>query len=127
MTTTQIQRTLIITAIVGFIGFATYRFLPLMHGVDFKLDSEIPQISTVPLFTLSGSIPHASTLSINGRGVPLSRSNQFRDSVLLLPGYNVITLDAEDKFGKERSHIVHVYYEPHERVAENTSVQSPGS
>ena len=117
MNTAQIQRSLVIGFVIGLAGFALYRFSPLLRGVDFALNAESPQISTVPLFTLSGRVARASTLMINGRAVDMSKTNQFKDTVLLLPGFNVITLNATNKFGKESSHTIRVQYEPREKVA----------
>ena len=117
----QLRTTIITVFISALVGFTGYRFLPLIQGVSFNITSESPTIATVPLFTLSGSVPRASVLSVNGHIVNLSRTNQFTDTVLLMPGYNVITMNAEDKFGKGQEHIVRVYYQPQDRVAMNTT------
>jgi len=49
---------------------------------------------------LIGEARRISTLSLNGRQIFTNQVGAFRESLLLLPGYNIIRLEAKDKFGR---------------------------
>lgn len=71
---------------------------------------------------ISGVAKHASILKINGRVVPIEKDGEFRDGTLLSPGYNIIEVAMEDRFGKEKLKVFHLVAEPSSTVATNLKV-----
>ena len=49
---------------------------------------------------ITGNASRARHVLINGREINIDQAGDFSDTLVLLPGYNIITISAEDKFGK---------------------------
>ena len=83
--------------------FAGSRIIPIIRGSKVQLDS-LPQNTEVsdPLISLTGKTVDTRKLTINGTDVPLSPSGSFKQTILLHPGYNTITLDASDTIGHKK-------------------------
>jgi Glucodextranase, domain B len=48
---------------------------------------------------ITGNAKNAKILSLNGREISIDQAGNFNETIALLPGYNIISLKAEDKFG----------------------------
>jgi len=48
---------------------------------------------------MTGYAKHAINVSINGREISIDRYGDFDENIILLSGYNTITITAKDKFG----------------------------
>jgi len=59
---------------------------------------------------LRGSAERIAGLTVNGRQIFTDEAGTFQDSLLLLPGYNVITVAAKDRFNREVTEILHVIF-----------------
>lgn len=68
-------------------------------------------VVTEPYLPITGMAKHAAYVHINGRSVPVDTDGNFSDGVLLSPGYNVVTITQEDKFGNQKEKVVHVVAE----------------
>ena len=53
-----------------------------------------------PLVEIDGRAQNVSFLKLDDRQIFTDTSGRFSEKLLLSPGYNIITLDAQDKFGK---------------------------
>jgi hypothetical protein len=60
---------------------------------------------------------NAIYLSLNGREIYIDKDGTFTEPVALLPGLSVVTLDAQDKFGKTFEKKFEVVYEETTKVA----------
>jgi len=47
---------------------------------------------------IRGTTEHAARLLLNGRGIFINEEGEFNEIVFLFPGYNILTLKAEDTF-----------------------------
>ena len=65
---------------------------------------------TEPKITLEGNARNIEVLTINDRVVGGSEDGEFRDSLILSPGYNVVSIKGDDKFGKHISQQYRVVY-----------------
>ncbi len=66
---------------------------------------------------ISGVARHARSVLINGRDTLLDRDGNFADGVILSPGYNIVEIATKDKFGKEKTEILHLVFDEHPAVA----------
>lgn len=55
---------------------------------------------TNPTVAITGSTNTLSSFTINGRVVPLHENNTFSNVIILKEGYNIIVLEAGDRFGR---------------------------
>lgn len=62
-----------------------------------------PQNGTVyssAFIEVRGKTQNVSHIEFNGRKIFTDTDGNFHEKLLLYPGYNILVLDAEDKFGK---------------------------
>ena len=90
-------------------GYGYFRARDLIHGVTISVsgvyDGEGVHDAYLPI---SGNARNAVHLTLDGRDIQIDQNGDFHEDIVLLPGYNVLTLDARDKFGKETSKVFRV-------------------
>ncbi len=64
-----------------------------------------------PLLFVRGAIERASYITLNGRQIYTSEAGELNERILLAEGYNVIELDASDRFKRTTKKIVEILYE----------------
>ncbi len=82
-----------------FIGTKVY---PIVHGP--KIETATIHDGTTmetALLPLTGIAKYTKDLVINGNPIATAPNGSFNDNILLSPGYNVITMQAIDRFGKK--------------------------
>lgn len=91
-----------LVAIVVFIGgYSLYEARNIIRGPVLEVfeptdGSEIEN----PLIEIKGVAQNISAISINDRAITVDKEGVFNEKLLLSPGYNIIKLSAEDKFGR---------------------------
>lgn len=65
-----------------------------------------------PLITVEGMVRRVAEVDLNGARIYIDEEGNFREYVLLVPGQNIITLHAKDKFGREVKEVVELLYNP---------------
>jgi len=87
------------------VAYALFRSSDLIFGVKIK-NVEIngsPLVSgakvTDEVLKVTGVAKNAVDLTLDGREISVDQSGNFDETVALLPGYNIISLKAVDKFG----------------------------
>ena len=84
------------------LSYSYYKTKNLLRGVILEVnDVKDGQVFNQPLINLSGRAKNATRLYINGREISIDKNASFTEKMLLLTGYNVLTIKAEDKFGKK--------------------------
>ena len=53
------------------------------------------------LIEIRGTAEHISHISLNGKKIFVNEEGLFSEQLLLSPGYNIITLEARDRFDRE--------------------------
>lgn len=107
--------------IFGFIFIALLAGYVYLESGDFV---EGPQITILAprggtmiedsLIHISGVALRVSKLELNGDTIFIDEAGNFREQILLIPGINIITLTAEDKFGRKIKEIVELIHKPQE-------------
>lgn len=97
----------------------TALFLAILSFTYFKMDflwegvqitASIDRHDTSPLIEIKGNAKNATYLSLNGREIFINKEGEFSEKVALLPGLSVVTIDAQDKFGKSAEKKFEVMY-----------------
>ncbi len=98
----------------------TVLFLTILSFSYFKMDflwkgvqiiASIDRNDTSPLIEIKGKAKNATYLSLNGREIFINKEGEFSEKVALIPGLSVVTIDAQDKFGKSAEKKFEVMYE----------------
>jgi hypothetical protein len=79
-------------------GFS--RSKDLIFGVKIRnvnlVDGATMHDSVIPV---TGNAKNAVKITLNGREISISQQGDFEETIALLSGYNIISIEAEDKFG----------------------------
>jgi len=90
---------------VLFIFIVTYAFFnakDLIFGVKIKnVNIENGIDSEANIVKITGNAKNANKLTLNGREISIDQTGNFNETIVLLMGYNIVTIKAEDKFGYE--------------------------
>ncbi|HAQ02940.1 TPA: hypothetical protein DEP30_03995 [Candidatus Nomurabacteria bacterium] len=79
--------------------FAWEKMSFLVKGV--QIEASIERSST-SLAHIVGKARHATYITLNGREIFIDKDGSFSEPVALIPGFSVITIDTEDKFGNTK-------------------------
>lgn len=86
--------------------YAFFRSENLIFGVKIKdvmiNGTPIENYATFPnsIINITGNAINAIHLTLDGREISINKKGDFTETLALLPGYNIINIEAVDKFGK---------------------------
>jgi hypothetical protein len=106
-------RTIVLTAIASVLIVLTVLFVlfqarHLLLGPQLMVTSSPAAVVNTPQITLAGSARNISRLWLNDRQIFTDPSGNFAETVVLENGYTIVTLRAEDRYG--RSELVEQSY-----------------
>ncbi|HEU0085718.1 MAG TPA: hypothetical protein VFQ59_02045 [Candidatus Paceibacterota bacterium] len=97
----KIARIVSLSILLLFIlGYGTFRASGLLFGVKIK-DINISEGAVIEesIFVIRGNAKNAIEISINGREIWIDQEGNFHEAIAFLPGYNMVNIQAKDKFG----------------------------
>lgn len=81
------------------VGYSLFQGWKLITGPVIDITSpENGATYNQALIEVSGRARNTAYLNLNGRAIFTDTEGKFSEKLLLSPGYNIITLDATDKF-----------------------------
>lgn len=104
---------LVFFVLIGIFAYSKMDFL--LHGVD--VSASINQSDNTRIVEVKGNAKNANHLTLNGREIFIDKDGSFSEPLALLPGLSVVTINAEDKFGKTKEKKFEVIYEENTGVA----------
>ncbi len=97
---------LLTVAIVGYSLYATWNYLGGPELViEFPRDGYSTTSPTTPIYGLT---KHANFLSLNDRAIYVDEEGEFRETLLLSPGYNIIKLYTKDRYNRDITKIIYI-------------------
>ena len=93
------------------IGYAYYEARGLLFGPSITVSSNITEVRE-PFIVIRGRADRISSLSMNGKTIPVTEDGAFEEPYILSAGYNRIVLDAVDKYGRSRRQAIEIVYTP---------------
>lgn len=93
------------------VGYALFEMRGLLAGPSITVSPRVLDTSH-PLIKISGTALRITSLSMNGKEIPVSEGGLFEESYALTPGYNRIILEAKDRYGKKTERTIEVIYNP---------------
>ena len=82
--------------------YALFQSYALVFGIKIKNVNIADGAKTEnPVLEITGKAENAVLLTINGRTISVDEGGNFKETIVLLGGYNVISIEAEDKFGNK--------------------------
>jgi len=83
-------------AIIIVFGYEKMCFV--WKGVE--IEATIEREADSSLAVIKGVAAKATHITLNGREIFIAKDGAFYESIAILPGFSIVTLNAEDKFGK---------------------------
>jgi hypothetical protein len=82
------------------VGFAFFGSHNLVFGVKIKeINIENGATVTDSIEHITGNAKNAVVLTLNGREISIDKEGNFNETIALSPGYNIVSIEAKDKFG----------------------------
>lgn len=107
MKTTKILLILVIVIAIG--SYFVYQGYDFIRGPLIYIEK--PENGTSfedPLVEIEGSAQNISFLYLNDNQIYTSPEGDFKQKLILLPGYNIITVSAIDKFNRQVEKELHL-------------------
>ncbi len=98
-----------IVLIVIIVLYSLYAFWDYIDGPELVI--AFPQdgyATTSPLITVTGVAKRTQFISLNDRPVYIDEQGNFKETLLLQPGYTIIKAFVRDRFGREQTSIRYV-------------------
>lgn len=92
---------IIVIAAAIVIGYGAFQAKNFAEGPDITIVSpRNGETVTDALVSIQGTVKNISFLTLNGNKIFTNEAGAFDEKILLSNGYNVVTLTAEDRFGR---------------------------
>jgi len=86
--------------LIFIIVYAFFISKDLIFGVKIKnVNIEDNLKVTTNIQKITGNAKNAIKLTLNDREISIDQQGNFEETISLFPGYNIISIKAEDKFG----------------------------
>lgn len=97
----------------GLGGYGFYEARNMLEGPKVLITSPATGTNvTDPLITLAGVAHNISYISLNDRPIFVDQAGNFTEKLLLSPGYTIMKMHAQDKFGRETQQLLELTYTP---------------
>jgi len=89
------------------IVYAFFRSYNLIFGIKIKNvtinGNEIKESAKIEneVLKITGNAKNALNLTLNGREISIDQKGNFDETIILLSGYNIVNIEAVDKFGNK--------------------------
>jgi len=122
----KILKIALVSALFLFIvAFAFFNSRDLIFGVQIKnvrLGDTPPVLAgmkvTDSIQKVTGMAKNAVKLVLNGREISIDQSGNWSETIILSPGYNIVNILAQDKFGNKDEKNYKIIYEAEENPAQ---------
>ena len=118
--TTSLLFVILVSLII--VGYAFDRSKNLLEGPVIELITPVAgQTVTDSVIPVAGTARNIAKLTLNGRAISVNEKGEFLEPLIVSPGYTVMTITAEDKFGKRRELELPLYREKRATTTSQTS------
>jgi hypothetical protein len=101
--------TILVLVVLGYSGFQARK---IIEGPYLKITSPIVQgIINDPFVRVTGIAKNIKEIKMNGATIYVDEQGNFNEKFLLTSGYNIIELEAKDKFNKETKKVIELMYQ----------------
>ena len=93
--------------------YALYQTRNVILGPELEISSPQPATTTnSPLIVVAGQARNITRIAINNAPIFTDEAGHFREKLLLAPGYTILKLTVEDRFGRQVERRLDVVYLP---------------
>lgn len=107
----HIKNIVFATLLACILGYTYFQMQSLVTGpIITVLEPQNGAVVTSSHIEIKGTTKNISSINLNDRLIFIDESGAFKEKLLLSPGYNIITLRAEDKFGRNTKDTLELVY-----------------
>jgi len=107
------SRILALLFVTLLLGYALFQGRHLIAGPQIIIDSPKDNATLHESFkAIEGRGRNVTHITLNDRPIFMDEKGYFKESLLLAPGYNIITVKASDRFGRETREVLELVYQP---------------
>ena len=94
------------------VGYAVFNSRLFIEGPQIIIERPAngSTITDSPLIKIKGRAYNIAYLKLNSKPIFTDEEANFSESLLLQPGYNIIQITAEDKFGRQKTNKLELVY-----------------
>lgn len=93
------------------IGYSWSRTSDLLRGPELTVRPIETATLGSPLIKLEGKVQRVAHLKLNDGKIFADATGRFAEKLLLYPGYNIIKLEATDRFGRRVARYIELAYQ----------------
>ena len=109
---TVLRNMLIVLVTTTILGYAYFRTQDYLNGPQVTiLTPQNGETTDNPLLIIQGQTKSITDITLNDRKIFIDKEGVFTEEVLLHSGYNIITVEATDKFNKNIKKRIEVVYQ----------------
>ncbi len=97
---------------VFFLTYAVYQARNLIQGPTITLSAEVEIVQSARGLTISGIARNVVVLRMNGKEIYTNERGAFEHTLTLENGYTIMTLEAEDRYGRKTDLTRSFIYKP---------------
>ena len=98
--------------LVLIVGYSLFQARKIVEGPELTITSPIVQgVVKDSLVRVTGIAKNIKEITLNGTPIYIDEQGNFSEKLVLLAGYNIIELEARDKFNKETKKVIQIVYE----------------
>ena len=99
--------------VIGILGYGLWQMRDLLLGIDFRIDTiQDGTVYANPEIKIAGIAKNSKKVTLNGREIYLNKDWRFNETIILLVGYNIITVEATDKFNRINKKTYQLIFQP---------------
>ena len=107
----DILRNILIVLVICVIGgYAGFQSKKIISGPQITIQNPKSTSANSSAVDVQGIVKNVSVVTLNDRLIPIDEAGNFKEKILLYPGYNVIKVEAKDKFGASVTKELQVVY-----------------
>ena len=102
----------IVGVIIVIAGYSYYRVRNLISGPIIEIISPIDgSLVKNSLVEVVGITKNISKITLNGRPITVDQAGKFGEQLVVPEGYNIISVEGTDRFGKKKSKTIKIVRE----------------
>ena len=116
-----ISMSIIALVALGLVVYAYFQSREYLRGPVLTIEEPLNgSMSTTSLVVLFGRANNISFLTLNGKQIFTDEQGRFKESLLLQEGYNIMILEAKDRFGHSVEKRLELVYKSEVAVASSS-------
>lgn len=113
LTLATLVRALGITLIIlGILAYALFQARFFIEGPEITLTSPQNELQNEQVIEISGQAKNITEITLNGKTIHTDEEGFFTEALVLPNGYTIMTLSAEDRYGRKASVSRTLIYQP---------------